>query len=1121
MATLPEDFDDKVNKYMETSAFQEEDTGVNLGADIGLGIVRGGIDAVKDVYGLLDFVTFDALPDWNINPLGDSQTTAGKIFQGASNFLTGFIPGMAAVRGAGVAAKATKIAKAAGMGAKAAGIAGEAVAAGVAGAATDFLVFDGQEERLSNLIQDTALANPVTEFLAADEEDSELVGRLKNVIEGAGLGVMAEGLLAGLRGVKAMRKARVTATSVDEVNKAIADAVGDTDVFAKASKLVDFVDGKAEVVPPRVPQIIDVSKDVVGLETGVKATDSTHILKMDSLASVDDLKDSIKASLDAMPNTRVRLGQNLEEAIDNVAAMTNMDRDRLITNASAFAKSSDDIYKEVLSIGATTEVLEKEVRALGRKMLETGADQDVVLYTAAKKKLEQAMYAFRRSGTNVGRGLRAFQTVEDAVSITADTKKMRRFIMAHGSKEEIMAEFRRINTAESTSGFISGLTKTGRAIHKGVQVAQEFWVNSILSGPTTQVVNLMSNSFNLFYRPLEGALGATLGGDFATAGTFLKQIRYVFQSVEDAARAAFKVMKSGDNILDINSTMFKESQRRVITGEGFTGNLRTFIDTVGEIVNLPGRFLQTSDEFFKQTAARSFIMARLEQKAIASGLRNSDDIARAMAKDLQGMFTPEGALKSQYKTLEAEAEQMAKAAGIADNKLAEFVTEHLRKNRELLDLDDLASQALSEAKSITFQTPLKEGSFSHTLKEMSIKHPALGFVLPFITTPTNLLKFTFKRLPGLSLLNKKLASELTSEIPEVAARARGRQAMGTMFVASAGMLAAQGLITGSGPEDVNERKILMETGWRPYSFKLGGEYVSFERFEPFSTFFGLIGDIADVWKRGDREGATVAERLTNGVILALTENITSKSYFQGIANAIDLIMAKEQTRDATIRNFFASFVPNLFTKFKGTFGDDKLREVRTLYDAALGKIPGLTDKLPPRRNILGEDVTDRTKGTFVDAKWLNPYLTSPKRNDIVFDELAKYGAKLQNPGTTYSGIDLLSVKNKDGVTAYDLWMGKVATTTIQGKTLRQSLEELIRSRKFQRLPEDIVPGIENPRVDEIRKVISKYRSQARVEAFKEIPELRNTIELIKQAEKQKQGSLRAFVDMAEGANLLK
>ena len=61
-----------------------------------------------------------------------------------------------------------------------------ATASGVSGG----LGFSGQQARLSDLVQEfPSIANPVTDFLASDVDDSFAVGRLKNALEFAGLDV--------------------------------------------------------------------------------------------------------------------------------------------------------------------------------------------------------------------------------------------------------------------------------------------------------------------------------------------------------------------------------------------------------------------------------------------------------------------------------------------------------------------------------------------------------------------------------------------------------------------------------------------------------------------------------------------------------------------------------------------------------------------------------------------------------------------------------------------------------------------------------------------------------------------------------------------------------------------
>ncbi len=66
------------------------------------------------------------------------------------------------------------------------------------GAIADFIAFKEHEERLSNLIKDTPLlGNTVTKWLAADKDDNWLEGRIKNALEGGGIGLIFEFVLKG------------------------------------------------------------------------------------------------------------------------------------------------------------------------------------------------------------------------------------------------------------------------------------------------------------------------------------------------------------------------------------------------------------------------------------------------------------------------------------------------------------------------------------------------------------------------------------------------------------------------------------------------------------------------------------------------------------------------------------------------------------------------------------------------------------------------------------------------------------------------------------------------------------------------------------------------------------
>lgn len=119
----------------------------------------------------------------------EGKTTTGRVVGGIAQFAAPF----------------TVISK----GVSSVSIANNFVKAMAAGAVTDFSAFDPHEKRISNLIQEQpALQNPITEFLQSDEKDSALKGRMKQSLEGMGLGLAFEGVFKSLKALKGMKKAK-------------------------------------------------------------------------------------------------------------------------------------------------------------------------------------------------------------------------------------------------------------------------------------------------------------------------------------------------------------------------------------------------------------------------------------------------------------------------------------------------------------------------------------------------------------------------------------------------------------------------------------------------------------------------------------------------------------------------------------------------------------------------------------------------------------------------------------------------------------------------------------------------------------------------------------------------
>ena len=184
----------------------------------------------------------------------------------------------------------------------------------IQGAIADFSAFDGHEARLSNLIESVpALQNPVSEYLAASEDDSELEGRFKNAVEGLGVGAAADGLFKCLSAVKAARKARRIAKEenlkpveerfVPKVAKEDLSALGDPDggLLVKGAPK-DAIPQQTAVVGESAAHQIDFKSAVFNLSDERRAHIEEHLgqIKRAGFDNVDDYINYISENYDAV-----------------------------------------------------------------------------------------------------------------------------------------------------------------------------------------------------------------------------------------------------------------------------------------------------------------------------------------------------------------------------------------------------------------------------------------------------------------------------------------------------------------------------------------------------------------------------------------------------------------------------------------------------------------------------------------------------------------------------------------------------------------------------------------------------------------------------------------------------
>lgn len=288
--------------------------------DVALSPIRGVLAAGQSAYELMDTITFDALPDIQGKIGGRSETEAGKIIEGITQFAVGF-----GVTG-GVLGAAFKGAQAVKL------LANPLVGGAIKGAVTDFSFMDAHQERLANLIQSVPeLQNPIAAYLASDKDEGEIEGRIKNALEGLGVGVAvdaaAQVIGQGLKALKKGQKARLEGAEP----QAVADAM------------------KAEIKPVEVKQVEpQVAAPVVEDSPILKSEDGSIALK--------------QADQTATP-TVIASSQELDTLVmDAIRAQNGETSVKITQRILQTAKTSDDIAKTINAVADVVEARAKEVR---------------------------------------------------------------------------------------------------------------------------------------------------------------------------------------------------------------------------------------------------------------------------------------------------------------------------------------------------------------------------------------------------------------------------------------------------------------------------------------------------------------------------------------------------------------------------------------------------------------------------------------------------------------------------------------------------------------------------------------------------------------------------------------
>jgi hypothetical protein len=1041
----------------------------------------------------------------NLPVFHQPETKAGQVTEGITRFLTGFAGPSKFLKGYPKLGRARSY---------------------IAGGIADLTVFDPNEGRLSDMLvqfNSPVFDNAVTQYLATNEYDTEMEGRLKNVLEGMFLGGLVDVVATGLRatpktaekiyhGIKGFKKMKATNDLGQraKIQKETSEVIDDIEKGKKTKrrKKASF-EGNASINLKEAIKTIKSTKETAkqASELWISRVLNTGAFKNgeEVLNTIDNVTDN---AFDDVTKEYLENDVLKNELAEELATLLSRDKNEVLKTVFKEKDSKEGVVK----ILATKQVLQDlafDYQKVATKYLDEFGDNSSNWSKEAKeeiglrgKVIAETFYKTKE----IIRGA-ARQTQIGRIKVTRsggeilEISKIANLFKNFDSNPAVLAKKVK-NIAPNQ--IINELSKS--KFSKYIEAFNSLFINGLLGGTYTHTINMLSNSYELFLKPLEVVAGATLRRDARTIRLGFSQYQGMIFQISDTFKAIRTALKQGDAVLDpfqrtqdnlqiVDGKAIRPISASALEVSGITGNA---IDLIGKVVELPIRLLMTGDEIFKQLGYRGRLFAGAIDNTLELGLDVGSKEGKANIKKIfDNGFDKNG------------------KANVVDN--------------------DIAAKALAGARESTFTNGLNDGRFfniGYAWQKFIEEAPYLRFLTPFVRTPTNLWRQFETRIPVYGAFTKPMREAWNTGDPRARADVLGRQIFGVSAMTYAGYLTMSNIedrdgniyrkITGAGPKDYQIRKQWEANGWQGYSIadknKDGSiSYKQYNRMDPRFYIFGIMADIAE---NADNINDVDKENIAFVAVASAAKGLLNKAYMRGLADAYEVASSDEPGKlEKYVGRIIGNSIPYQAFVNQGVPGiieaDKESYEARGFVDEIIKKSYFLSkdEKLEPRRDILtGEPVVKNPTSIYYNPEGGLSYLgltvgplmvgrKSDIKEDKVRVEIIRLKRRLSQPKKNIGNIDLTEVK-KNNQSAHNYWIERIGKTEVNSQNLYDTLSEVIESTDYEFAQE----GNENNRGGKeiiIDNVFNAFKRQAEQDMIEEY-DLSDAI----QQEKEQEYSLR-------------
>jgi len=624
---------------------------------------------------------------------------------------------------------------------------------------------------------------------------------------------------------------------------------------------------------------------------------------------------------------------------------------------------------------------------------------------------QQFMGQFMAKRANVGRALRAYGLPTGSGDAQADhVQEMLQKV--HGGLD-IKQAAEQIAAAPNNKAVHGLVDAQDSLMRKMGNVFIENFVNSILSGVKTHIINTTGSAMMIGMKSIDTALAARLGTHIDDVAMRVDKDEWkaglfgLVNGAQDGFATMWQVMKTAEAYGGVSK--LENNGRAYISAEylGIKGATGTFVDGIGHVIRAPTeRLMGGVDGFMKVIAERQSLAAVAYRQANAEGQANK---------------------WSQEETLSRLSELMQNPT------------------------EEMIQEANDSALHVTFQTPL--GDWGQNIQKAAGSNPFTQYFMPFVKTPANLLKQGFLERTPLGMLTDKYRNDIAAGGAR-AQMAKARMITGSSAVLIAATAAYNGVITGGGSNNPKVRQAQEQSGWRPYSIRAIDEngkatYYSIKRLEPLAYIFGTVADFADTTRL--QYGAGVSEEkqgemLSAALITAVSNATLDRSFMTGLQDAMDLLSDPTPARvQSYIKRAANANVPYSGLRRDVTrMFDDSKKLTDSILTEMQANMPYYSQSLPNRLDSLGLPVKYDNV--------LNPLPVVGERNNLILDEGARLGLAINKnpialPQNVIESVRLSAQEYHDLI--------KYSRNTRHGDTtFAEQMSKLIKAEEYQMATDD-------------------------------------------------------------------